>query len=80
MALKDKLAGKGDGREGAELFPEVKEWRDLLVEQAFRPAEGVLSYSGNVVTMDLRGAKVGYPRKPVTTGPSYAYEIEFRVL
>ena len=80
LSLRDRIAGKGSGQGGAELFPQVKEWRDLLAEQAFRPVEGILSYAGNVITMDLRGAKVGHPRKPIIMGPAFAYEIEFRVL
>ena len=80
LALRERIVGKGGGGDGLEIFPEVKEWRDLLAEQALRPVEGIVTYSDNILTMDMHGSKFGFPRKPVTTGPSYAYEIEFRVL
>lgn len=79
-SLKEKISGKGGGKEGEELFPEVVEWRDLIAAKVFKPAADKGSYDGHVLTLRMKGSVTTYPGTTVTMGPSFAYEMEVRVI
>jgi tetratricopeptide (TPR) repeat protein len=60
-------------------FAKVKEWRDLLKEQALH-SEKVISYEEGVMVVDTKGGSKVTPNNPIEMGDSFAYEMEFHVL
>jgi tetratricopeptide (TPR) repeat protein len=78
VSLRGKLSGAPGVAESRGAFPTVKEWLDLVHDQAFK-GEGV-TYTGDLLEWDTKtGKKLRSPQK-MDLGNSFAYEVEFKVL